>query len=215
MTWVLFDYVDTLAALEPSKYQVLEAFLKFRYPEASIDINQIRRSYFELEAQEMRSSLETPGHLSRKDFYMKSNRTLLEKLGFFEPGLEEQLFTAFNKTMTHWKLKADAITILSQLSNANYNLGLLSNFDSSLREILNKQGILGFFDAIHISQEVGLEKPSIEFYESFFRKHGCEPGDSIYFGDNLRLDYEPMVGLGVRVILLDEFQFFESNIPLV
>ena len=215
MKWFLFDYADTLAELAPSKFWILQNFLSCRFPELAIDPVAIQRAYFDLEADFTRSSLVGSKTVSRKDFYLESNRKLLEKLSVFEPGTEEELFQSFIQTETHWELKKNAHSILSQVFATSNKIGLLSNFDSTLREKLTNQGIYHFFDAIHISQEVNLQKPSREFYDSFFRKEKILYPEAIYFADNYRLDYEPMIKLGAEVVLLDEFGFYDLRIPTI
>jgi len=81
------------------------------------------------------------------------------------------------------------IQTLSTLKGRGYRLGLVTDgrVDTTY-EILQRLGINEFFDAIVVSEEVGVEKPNPRiFKEAMFRLH-ANPSEIMIVGDNLERD---------------------------
>ena len=57
-------------------------------------------------------------------------------------------------------------------------------------------------DAILISDEIGVEKPSTAFFDAIVAVAGVEPGRIIYVGDRLDNDVRPARRAGMRTVLL-------------
>jgi putative hydrolase of the HAD superfamily len=87
---------------------------------------------------------------------------------------------------------------LERLSREGYRLGVISNWDSSARPILERYGLIRFFDNIVISSEVGSQKPDSEIFRQAFREAGVEPEECLYIGDNYYDD-----GVGCRKVGMD------------
>jgi putative hydrolase of the HAD superfamily len=61
-----------------------------------------------------------------------------------------------------------AFEVLAALRKEGYRIGMIANGDSTgARNIIKAIGLQDYFDAIIISEEVGIEKPS----QGFFRLH--------------------------------------------
>ena len=60
---------------------------------------------------------------------------------------------------------------------------MISNFNESLPSILHNQGLLDYFDAVVVSELVGVEKPDPEIMHIACREAKIEPGESLYVGN--------------------------------
>ncbi|MCY3411332.1 MAG: HAD family hydrolase [Candidatus Heimdallarchaeota archaeon] len=72
-----------------------------------------------------------------------------------------------------------------------YKLGILSDNATVVKnewiEILNSLE-MNVFDAIVVSEEIGVEKPAPKIFQVALDKIGVEPKECLFFGDNLKRD---------------------------
>lgn len=201
---VLFDFADTLAELQPSRQDVVAAHLQHV---AGVDVpaEHIARCYKAVDLLMQYSSLRTRTVAQRTEFYLEYNQRLLALLGVLHKVPPESLFEAFGQYEKHWALKPGARATLDALRHRGYKIGIISNFDSRLEQIVHERLELGgVIDHLHISQTEGVEKPDPRFYLGFFERHGISIKRAVYLGDSYVLDFLPATGIGLKTWLLDE-----------
>ncbi|MEH1008491.1 HAD family hydrolase [Winogradskyella sp. ECml5-4] len=137
--------------------------------------------------------------VTSQEFYSEFNKELLRALGIVEtPELLDHIFNACK--YLPWEVFDDVM----QLTNfKNFDLGVLSNFNASLRCLLKEKLPEINFKHIIISEEEGVSKPNIEFFERAVQKIGLKPNEILYIGDSLKLDIIPALQLGFKVKLID------------
>lgn len=150
------------------------------------------------------SSILIHDEAGRMSYFLQYNALLLDLLGASCCADPKALFEAFNSRKTHWSLKPGARETLSCLKDWGLAVGLLSNFDSHLSEVLENLATAELIDHLHVSQSLGLEKPDPAFYTSFLDSRALRVEDVAYVGDNYLLDYAPARRLGIWTFLLDE-----------
>lgn len=140
-----------------------------------------------------------------RDFYKMFNTELLFSLGILP---DDALLTKVFESCTYlpWE-KFDDTTILSELS---LPLGVASNFNSTLKEKLN--GFFGpIFTDVLVSEEVGVAKPSLEFYKKAIEASGVSPENILYIGDSPKLDVMPAIALSMKPLLIDRDGIFRDS----
>lgn len=216
---VVFDFADTIARLEPSKEKIMKQYLKERLS-ITISMEKIAQAYFYLQNFSFYSSVKIVTPEQKKEFYREYNKKIFSTLGILhhvEPFLDD-FFAYFIECNKHWVIKPEALDLLQYLKSKKIQIGLISNFDTVLYDILEKNlQIKEFFSYIHISQEIGLEKPDIGFYKNFLEKYELNQQTILYVGDNYQLDFLPTYELGFKSLLLDEEQHYTSlpNLPRI
>lgn len=144
-----------------------------------------------------------------KEFYQKFNSEVLLALGIVP---EEALLDAIFSSCTYlpWEVFED----VRFLSEINRKKAILSNFNSSLRvKVSDLTGSL--FDKIIVSEEEGVAKPDVKFYQLALDKLRVEPDKVLYIGDSLKLDIIPASTLGLDAWLIDRddnFPYFSKRI---
>jgi len=92
------------------------------------------------------------------------------------------------------------------LLHERYKLGLLSNANGDLRQVMNERWhIAGLFDGMIISAEVGLLKPDRRIYELAVNSLGVQPDEAVFIDDML-----PNVE-GARVAGWHAIQYFNNR----
>lgn len=139
------------------------------------------------------------------DFYTNFNAELLYSLGIIPT---DDLLSAIFQTCSYlpWE-KFEDTKVLNEIK---IPIGIVSNFNSSLEKKLN--AFFGpVFSDIFVSEEIGISKPSVEFYKKALDKINVNPEDILYIGDSFKLDLEPSLALGMNSYIIDRDNFFPDN----
>ena len=140
-----------------------------------------------------------------KDFYIDFNAELLYSLGIIPTNtLLEEIFNTCS--YLPWEKFDDT----EALQEVNIPIGILSNFNSSLKERLT-QTFGQIFSDIFVSEELGVAKPSVEFYQIALDKIGVDAKDILYIGDSFKLDLEPAMQLGITSYIIDRDNFYPNR----
>jgi len=101
-----------------------------------------------------------------------------------------------------WRLEPGALELLQDLRQAGFRLGIISNFDLRLREILKHVGVLDLFEQIVVSSQVGAEKPSPRIFEEALRRFAVEPAELLHVGDEEKAEGDGARALGIQAFIL-------------
>jgi putative hydrolase of the HAD superfamily len=102
-----------------------------------------------------------------------------------------------------WALFDDVIPTLFALQSRGVQLGLISNWDSSLEGIVKGMGIRFYFDIIIASAAVGMHKPQSEIFELALSQAGVLPDEAMHIGDHLQADVGGASAVGITPVLID------------
>ena len=143
------------------------------------------------------------------NFYREFNANILYLLGILPT--DELLAKIFAKcTYLPWEKFEDTAI----LGRVQLPVGVLSNFNSTLRSKLDEH-FGQIFSDILVSEEVGLSKPSVEFYMKAVAKLKLAPEDILYIGDSMKLDVEPAIKVGLKALLIDRNSFYTESPILI
>ena len=97
-----------------------------------------------------------------------------------------------------------ALAALETLKGGGYTLALVSNImrtpGVTLRRLLERFRLLGYFKHTTFSDEVGIRKPAPEIFALTLRAVAGEPGTAVHVGDDAVLDVQGARAAGMRVI---------------
>jgi HAD superfamily hydrolase (TIGR01509 family) len=83
----------------------------------------------------------------------------------------------------HARLYDDTIPFLTELRARDIRIALVSNCSEHTRQLLNERGVAQLADAVILSCEVGVVKPSPEIYLRALSDLGVEPADALMVDD--------------------------------
>jgi putative hydrolase of the HAD superfamily len=148
--------------------------------------------------------LENPSTSARKSraLWMHIYVTCLEELGIDDLSLADDLFEVFSDSSTY-RLFPDVLPALSRLRADGYRLGLISNFEGWLEDMLIELEVGHVFDVAVISGLEGVEKPSPRIYEIALERASVPPSAAVHVGDSVSMDIRPAGQVGMRAVLLD------------
>jgi len=112
-----------------------------------------------------------------------------------------------------WRVYDDVAPALTELKRRRLKLGVISNFDSRLYDVLRACRLDHFFDSVHVSTLVGAAKPDAAIFQAALNHHAVEARHAWHVGDSLREDVGGAMAVGVNAILLDRDNRFAENAP--
>ena len=137
-------------------------------------------------------------------FWTYLYRRFLRELGIEDEELVAELYERFSSSASY-RLFDDVLPALDELSRAGLRLGLISNFEGWLEEMLVELEVGHLFDPKVISGTAGVEKPDPRIYEIALEEAGVAAGSCLHVGDSPVLDVDPARLVGMRAVLLDRF----------
>ena len=96
----------------------------------------------------------------------------------------------------------DALPALRELRQRGLRLVVVSNWDCSLPEWLDRAGIGELVDGSVSSAVVGEAKPAPAVFEAGLRLAGCDAAEALFVGDSLENDVIGARAAGLRAVLV-------------
>lgn len=202
---VLFDAGETILHPAPSFPELFADVLgRFGY---AVDETTIRGGLSEIpqrfvQAAERRELWTTSPERSRA-FWTSVYDRFLARLGLpTGDGLQDALYSAFTD-VRNYALFDDVRPTFDMLTRAGVRLGLVSNFESWLDDLLVHLDIRDAFDVRVISGVEGVEKPDRAIFELALERGGLSPEEAVYVGDVPEFDVAPPLEMGMGAVLID------------
>src|SRR5512134_450851 len=115
-------------------------------------------------------------------------------------GLRDTLYATFTD-LGNYALFDDVVPALDALP-PSLTLGIVSNFEAWLEDLLGVLGVRDRFPVRTISGMEGVEKPEPEIFRRALARAAVEPGEAVYVGDNPEFDVVPAAALGMTPVLI-------------
>jgi putative hydrolase of the HAD superfamily len=202
---VFFDVGETLVHPAPSFpelfAQVLEREGHRVLPEDVLASSRAVTARFSEASRD--GSLWTTSPERSRAFWRSVYVSMLTELGLpSEDGLRDSLYRAFTDR-SNYTLFDDVRPVLEELTSEGYTLGLVSNFEAWLDELLADLGVREAFGVRVISGIEGMEKPDPRIYRLALERAAVDAADAVYVGDNPEFDIDPPAALGMFPVLID------------
>jgi putative hydrolase of the HAD superfamily len=198
---VLFDAVDTLLAPAPSfqgRFVAVAAEHGVPLEEAAVD------AALGAAAREAAWPEDWTDPATQRAFWLGFYREVLGSLGHTTEELAEALFLAFSDP-AGYRLFDDVRPALDELARRGITLGLVSNFEPWLDEVLALQGIADRFAAVAISGTLGVAKPDPRIFKAALDEAGADPAATVHVGDQPVNDVAGALAAGITPVLIDRF----------
>ena len=200
---VLFDAGDTLLAPAPSfqgRFVAVAADQGLPLEEAAVDAAIAAA----VRAAAWPEDWTDPA--TQREFWMGFYREILTSLGHADDGLQlaEALFASFSDPASY-QLFDDVRPALDELAGRGITLGVVSNFEPWLADILALQEIDHLFATVAISGVLGVAKPDPGIFEAALAEAGADPSATVHVGDQPANDVAAARALGITPVLIDRF----------
>jgi putative hydrolase of the HAD superfamily len=213
---VLFDMFDTLMLIEKG-HMFYSTSLKKAHKflvKNGVDVGfaDFRQSYIRA-----RDALyvEADAKLEEPHFNLRIANAL-QSLGFDFGAQTEIVAGATNAFcegfMTYVRIDENSEQVLRKL-HGKYKLGIVSNFaiPECVVKLLEKHGLLAYFDVIIVSGAVNKRKPSPEIFKKALEKIGVGPSETVFVGDTVDADIEGAKSVGMKTVFIERRQQKEAE----
>lgn len=112
-----------------------------------------------------------------------------------------ELFHRFT-TAEPYEVYPEVPDALARLRQQGLALGVISNWDHRLPDVLAALGLARFFGSITSSSKAGVEKPDRRIFHQALGELGVEPAAALHVGDGRLEDVEGAVAAGMRALHL-------------
>jgi putative hydrolase of the HAD superfamily len=199
---VLFDAGDTLLAPAPSfqgRFVAVAAAHGLPLQEAAVDAAV---------AAAMRQAAwpdDWTDPATQRAFWTGFYRDVLAGLGHTADGhLPDALFEAFSDPAAY-RLFDDVRPALDALASRGLTLGVVSNFEPWLADILALEGVADRFATVAISGVLGVAKPDPAIFKAALAEAGADPAATVHVGDQPANDVAAARAVGITPVLIDRF----------
>jgi HAD superfamily hydrolase (TIGR01509 family) len=127
---------------------------------------------------------------------------LLDKIGLKDDTLRDQLVSSIRQS-ANWDVIPPGTREHLQKIGARFKIGVISNADGKIEDVLRRCSIADCFRSITDSGLVGVEKPHPEIFRQALQAMNAAPDESVYVGDLYSVDYLGATGAGMQAILMD------------
>jgi putative hydrolase of the HAD superfamily len=201
MIAVTFDYGQTLAELDMD-------FLARRVSERGASVNHADLEAASPDAWRAYDAAKRRGETGH-DAWASFMRTLLTRAGAVDPAnpseegisrLVDFLWSEQPRNNLWRRSIAGMSDLCADLVARGVRLGVVSNSEGRLAELLDSMGLVHFFPVVADSGVLGIEKPDPRIFEWTAARLEVRPSELIHVGDAWAADVEGALGVGARAI---------------
>ena len=203
---VFFDLYQTLISYDPPREVLIAGALAefgidaspemFLAPIVTADeyiYNEIARQPLSSRSSEDKMAL-----------YTQHQAIMLKEAGIeADKNLAMKLLAKMQQATLNLVLFDDVNPALSDLRKRGLFLGMISNVEDNMGEILDRLGLTALLDAIITSQDAGIGKPNPQIFLEGIKRAGVRPEEALYVGDQYQVDVVGARNAGIQGILLD------------
>ena len=203
---VFFDVGGTLLRVHPSVGDVYATHARdFGFTGSADDLNR----EFRQEWSNM-GGIESLGKQKGAEVERAFWKELVRRVFASHGGLAEfdryfdHIYDVF-RSGDSWRVYDDVTEsgLLGQLQSNGVILGVVSNWDSRLPEILKNTGLAPYFNFILASTVVGSAKPDAGIFNEALQQAGVPPEQACHIGDEPATDIQGARNAGIHSILID------------
>jgi putative hydrolase of the HAD superfamily len=186
---VLVDGMGTLIRLLPPGPLLSERL--------GVDLATAERAFHAEVAYYLEHQSEGRDPASLDDLRRRCAAVLAEAAGVDEGGALETLLASLR-----FEAFADAAPALAEIRGLGIRVVVVSNWDYSLSEVLERVGLGDDLDAVVVSAVVGAAKPDRRIYDAALTAAGCAPAEALHVGDSVVNDVAGARAAGIDAVLL-------------
>jgi putative hydrolase of the HAD superfamily len=116
---------------------------------------------------------------------------------------------------TVWRLFPECLAVLQQLRHQDYIVGVISNWDIRLLDLLQGLGLMQYVQHVSISAVVGWEKPHGEIFRHATDAVTVKPVRALHIGDNFEADVQGAQRAGLQPLWLQREGTTPTEYPVI
>lgn len=197
---VFFDLGNTLIYMAPLPEEIFASLCKGQGIE--VEPEAVKRAYEQADSFYLENMLKYRGRM--EELWLKYDNIVLRELSISDPS--RRLARAISEGFREghwWHFFPEVEEVLTELRQDGYQLGIVSNADEGVEQIISWLELSEQVDTITYSQDVGVEKPDPRIFHIALQKAGISPKEAIHVGDRYDADIVGARAAGIAPVLID------------
>jgi HAD superfamily hydrolase (TIGR01509 family) len=137
------------------------------------------------------------------DYWRRYHGFVLERLGVEARNEVLERLLAGQVSAEAWELYPDVEPMLATVREMGVRIGVVSDWSSSLRQIMAGLGLDRYLDFVLPSGAVGVAKPNPAFFRMALEAVDVAPAEALMVGDSYRADVRGAWAAGIDAVWLD------------
>jgi len=192
---IFFDVGNTL--LFPNPQRVLAAL----HRRGIVPTEKLWQALERRTKKEFDDIVQRTGHADHGFWYLFYGH-LFEEFGVQDELLRDALLAA-TRVSANWDHMRPGTREALEKIGRQYRMGVISNADGKVAEVLERCGIRQCFLSVTDSGNVGHEKPDPAIFQAALHGLKAQAEESLYVGDVYSVDYLGATAAGMRAVLFD------------
>ena len=193
---ILFDYWNTLVSWSPNREAGIHGLLQMIPDRKDITCEKIKKI-----ADELMEAAGTVKKVSNMEFSRRQfDRNLFDRLGISFDISDDELDIMYIENYHHSAGEPGVIDMLEAVRQVGIKTGVVSNASAngaSHSYLLDKLGIVNYFDFLMTSADYGFRKPHPEIFKTALAKLGTEANKTWFVGDSIEDDIKGAEAAGM------------------
>lgn len=210
---VLFDVGETLVGPRESFGGVYARVLRDVGVDTPVDVLEraLRDTWLAIDA-EIPAGVDRYRHYpgGEAEYWLRFARRTLQLAGDLDGGMPEGTAERIIPLLRDafldrdaWRIYDDVLPALDGLRDQGTRLGVVSNWDSRLPQVLAMLDLAPYFETVVVSHLEGIEKPDPALFRIALDRMQVEPGSVLYIGDRPELDLAGARAAGIDGLIVD------------
>ncbi|NDI33932.1 HAD family hydrolase [Chengkuizengella sediminis] len=202
---IIFDLDDTLLDRSESFGKFLELFMEQYFN--SLPPSK-KNQYIEIIKK-----IDNYGYTKKEETFNQLRETFTWEV---KPELDELMEFYFINYVQCAILMEHTIELLEFCKQNNYKLGLVTNGRNQIQYgKIDLLKIRDYFDAIVVSEEAGVKKPSQQIFQLALARLELKPHEAIFVGDHPKNDILGASQVGMKTIWVDKNQKWDESLNVI
>jgi putative hydrolase of the HAD superfamily len=213
---VLFDWFNTLVHYDPPREELyrkvfMESGINVSFKEIYKGLLVGDRYFFSAQARARVRGISFEERAGQFTLYC---RAIAAEAGHeISPELQLDIITRVLKQFTgDYTLYDDVLPVFQWLKQKGLIIGVITNADRNVADLIDKLGAKPFLDVLVTSGEVGVEKPSPAIFLAALERAKVKNQEAVYIGDQYQSDVLGAGGVGMKAILLDRYDIDQGHL---
>ena len=203
---VFFDLYNTICRFDPApEHSQAEILLD---EGISVDKDSIAYAYpfadEYMATENERLPIKDRSLEERNDFFAHYEHVLLQNAGLdVSLDFADKIFSKLRKIPQRFALFDDVIITLEKLKSEDRIIGILSNLDQDIDQVIDSLSLSDYVDFAISSLQVGVSKPDPIFFQAALQRANVAAVETIHIGDQYKSDVQGARGVSIRPVLIN------------
>lgn len=176
-----------------------------RSEDMSVDLREVEDGLSRLSPELKQARTQIRTEEQENDYHRAMIPELLRNIGMPFPtdALLLRLMEAVHQYSAYWSMHPETLPVLEELKNRGFTLGVIANWEPSLKRFLTEFELDGYFTVVTSSMVEGVAKPDPILFHRSVKGAGLRSEECLHVGPSIEEDVTGAMAAGIRPVWLN------------